>query len=92
MIIQSWNSVTRGLVEYITSHFVASHGYQPGRVNEVWWRQNGAEFEVWYTDGYKTQLLNWFSTRLEAIAAAATAMERGAGGGFTSYFRPASEV
>jgi hypothetical protein len=92
MVIQTWNSVARGYVEYITAQAVETHGYQSGRVNEVWWRQRGNEYEVWYTDGYKTQLLNWFGTRLEAIAAAATAMERGAGGGFTSHFRPAWEV
>lgn len=87
MIIQTY-----GAYEYSTAHIVATHGFQVGRVNEVCWEKHGNCYRAYYTDGYKTQILGTYWTRLEAIAAAATAMERGAGGGFTSYFRPASEA
>lgn len=79
--------------EYVVAN-LAGRGYRPGFVNEVAWRRSNVDgrFTVQYTDGYKTQHLCVVSTREGAIAAARDALDHGAGGGFTSRFRPNTET
>lgn len=79
----------RGL-EYIVADMPADARWRPGYVNEVYWTQTDGPiaYEAWYSDGYKSQLLGFFQTREETIAAARDALRNGAGGGLTSRYEP----
>lgn len=85
MIVEHYTSLL-GQFWYVTA---PGCKHQPGYLNgvKIVFHEDG-HFEANYTDGYKLQYLGWYPSRELALAAAAHAIENGAGGGFTSYFRP----
>lgn len=88
-------------IEYVNADMPDGKRYRPGYVNVVFFapEQCGDGFQVWYTDGYKTQYLPVAVDRESAIRKAEHALKYGAGGGivndgtnaFTSYFMSTRE-
>lgn len=55
MEVKHYSSLVRGELDYISASATGVNGYQPGRVNEVYWRAAAdGRSDLFVTDGYST--------------------------------------